>query len=282
MSGLENIIPTQRLVERKRSNFTKSLDLGEVNSIDCGNASYDRFSQSIHIVSHETQNHSNHGNAKSVSDSNGNTLKSSVKKYFPWFRGREASLVSTKSIKEHEIQTKGNRNERANQQLCSSGSLGNYTQENVNQNGGQCKCSKFHHHTFKNGTFYLPREATANQGMSFSSRMEFIEANRRHMTVCNTFWKPELSLNQQNYANRQVCCKYLIDFDSLWPEEGSLKSLLKDGIQNTALRDAISELALLAVVCGPVHLLEYMINLSLISKLNSMQIFLKCLKFLLS
>jgi hypothetical protein len=137
------------------------------------------------------------------------------------------------------------------------------------EDGSQCSCSKFHHHTFQGHTFFLPPEIPdkSESELLFSSKFEFLEANQRHLNVCNTFWRPSLSLNQQNYANRRTCYKYLVDFESLWPEENSLRSLLTDGIQNTALHDAISELALLAVVCGPVHLLESLINLSLVSKL---------------
>jgi hypothetical protein len=99
------------------------------------------------------------------------------------------------------------------------------------EDGSQCSCSKFHHHTFQGHTFFLPPEIPdkSESELLFSSKFEFLEANQRHLNVCNTFWRPSLSLNQQNYANRRTCYKYLVDFESLWPEENSLRSLLTDG-----------------------------------------------------
>jgi hypothetical protein len=91
------------------------------------------------------------------------------------------------------------------------------------EDGSQCSCSKFHHHTFQGHTFFLPPEIPdkSESELLFSSKFEFLEANQRHLNVCNTFWRPSLSLNQQNYANRRTCYKYLVDFESLWPEENT-------------------------------------------------------------
>jgi hypothetical protein len=58
MSALSNIIPESSLIERKRSNFTKSLDLGSYQ--ETGNQSFGigedidqnyLFFQSVHVLS---------------------------------------------------------------------------------------------------------------------------------------------------------------------------------------------------------------------------------------
>ena len=275
MSALSNIIPESSLIERKRSNFTKSLDLGSYQ--ETGNQSFGigedidqnyLFFQSVHVLSQPDGKYEIYSPQKSKSEFNNEnlpkkSLKWSLKKYLLGIKSSKHS--NKKKLLKGEGENIGrnyakNNHDNVNCQILIGGN---------HEDGSQCSCSKFHHHTFQGHTFFLPPEIPdkSESELLFSSKFEFLEANQRHLNVCNTFWRPSLSLNQQNYANRRTCYKYLVDFESLWPEENSLRSLLTDGIQNTALHDAISELALLAVVCGPVHLLESLINLSLVSKL---------------
>ncbi|VDI69482.1 Hypothetical predicted protein, partial [Mytilus galloprovincialis] len=199
-----------------------------VYSIDCGGPKdredIEDFSKSVHVLKQNDGKYKIHNNQKTPVDKN--THSKTVKTSL-----RHCSLVI-------------------------GGNL---------ETGEQCTCSKFHYHTFQNRTFFLPAvEISENVEKHFASKVEFVEANHRYLNVCNTFWRPALSLNQQRFSNRKIGIGNLVEFESLWPEESSLKSLLTDGLQNTALCDAISELALLAVVCGPVQLLESLISLALV------------------
>lgn len=259
MSTLGNIIPEKSLVDRKRSNFTKSLDLGGVQSIDCGgpqdHEDIDDFSRSVHVLRHHDGKFQIHSNQKPPVDKNtySKSVKTSLRQYFQWLKGVKSSndKKKLKTKQKHANCDKTNAS-------CPLVIGGNF------ETGGQCTCSKFHYHTFQNRTFFLPIEISEKAEKHFASRVEFVEANQRYLNVCNTFWRPALSLNQQRFSNRKIGIGSLVEFESLWPEEFSLKSLLTDGLQNTALRDAISELALLAVVCGPVQLLESLISSSLV------------------
>ena len=53
------------------------------------------------------------------------------------------------------------------------------------EDGSQCSCSKFHHHTFQGHTFFLPPEIPdkSESELLFSSKFEFLEANQRHLNV---------------------------------------------------------------------------------------------------
>ncbi|KAJ8320394.1 hypothetical protein KUTeg_001981 [Tegillarca granosa] len=86
------------------------------------------------------------------------------------------------------------------------------------------------------------------------TRDELIAANDRHLNICNTFWRPSLSMNQYIHGDPAV------EFDTLWPDNSSLKDLLQDGIQNTALRAAISDMTYISVICGPPYMIKYSLS----------------------
>ncbi len=80
-------------------------------------------------------------------------------------------------------------------------------------------------------------------------------------TICNTFWRPSLSFNAYKYGDP------LVDFGSLWPDDVTLRALLVEGYQAIELRKSIIQLCLLVLRCGPLRVLQCMLELRLIGKL---------------
>ncbi|XP_060074269.1 ankyrin-3-like isoform X2 [Ylistrum balloti] len=128
------------------------------------------------------------------------------------------------------------------------------------EDGSMCYCKSYHIHTFSKPDFCRTFD---NSNVEFDvslsrTRSDLIEANEKHLIICNTFWRPFLARSEFQDGDDPL------DFTSLWHEEGSLKELLRDGIQNTVLRTAISDVTLMAVSIGPVQLLRSLIDLSLV------------------
>ncbi|XP_033728424.1 LOW QUALITY PROTEIN: ankyrin-1-like [Pecten maximus] len=126
--------------------------------------------------------------------------------------------------------------------------------------GSTCSCKSYHIHTFSKPDFC---RVSDNYNVEFEVslsqiRSNLVEANEKHLIICNTFWRPFLAISEFHDGDD------VVQFTSLWHEEGNLKELLRDGIQNTVLRTAISDLTLMAVSVGPLQLLKSLIDLSLV------------------
>lgn len=124
-----------------------------------------------------------------------------------------------------------------------------------------CCCKSYHCHTFPKPDFCRMSSINVEFEASLAQmRTDLVEANEKHLIICNTFWRPFLSMSEFREG------KEIVKFDSLWLEEVSLKGLLRDSIQNTILRSAISELTMMAVAVSPLQLLKSLIDLSLVRK----------------
>ncbi|KAJ8320393.1 hypothetical protein KUTeg_001980 [Tegillarca granosa] len=116
-----------------------------------------------------------------------------------------------------------------------------------------CMCRGYHSHTYFKPEFFQSVKSEPSLDFEISiakTRDELIAANDRHLNICNTFWRPSLSMNQYIHGDPAV------EFDTLWPDNSSLKDLLQDGIQNTALRAAISDMTYISVICGPPYMIK--------------------------
>ena len=125
-----------------------------------------------------------------------------------------------------------------------------------------CTCEKYHSHTFTNGAalLYSNKQPYDFEQSLSKTRSDLISANEKHYNICNTFWRPSLSMNSYVHGDAQL------EYTSLWQSETLLMNWLRDAMQNTILKTAILELALLSVIAGPLHLLKCLINLKLVSK----------------
>ncbi|KAK3598963.1 hypothetical protein CHS0354_024634 [Potamilus streckersoni] len=129
-----------------------------------------------------------------------------------------------------------------------------------------CNCGKYHCHKFdfesgKRSSSQKMRssiEESITHKLTNPLQQELSACNEKHVTICNTFWKPFLAFSEYKHGQK------LIQFKDLWPNERIISDLLKLGIENAVLRDSIPDLCLLAVVCGPVDLLKALLNMSLI------------------
>lgn len=123
-----------------------------------------------------------------------------------------------------------------------------------------CACKSYHTHTFSKPEFFRTSDdGNVEFEVSLSQiRSNLVEANEKHLIICNTFWRPFLAISEFQDGDN------VVQFRSLWHDEGNLKELLREGIQNTVLRTAISDLTLMAVSIGPIQLLKSLIDLSLV------------------
>ncbi|KAL5005602.1 hypothetical protein ScPMuIL_016760 [Solemya velum] len=121
----------------------------------------------------------------------------------------------------------------------------------------QCQCKLYHCHTFSDAETKpaILRLLSSSETPSPKSH-DILAYNSNHYNIANSFWRPSLSMQQYKHGDP------LVTFSSLWPRD--LTSLLRDGMNNTALRHAISDLCRLGLVCGPVQLLRSLIELCLI------------------
>ncbi|XP_064646127.1 uncharacterized protein LOC135499321 [Lineus longissimus] len=77
--------------------------------------------------------------------------------------------------------------------------------------------------------------------------------------ICNTFWRPHLTFNPYKHGDD------VVEFGSLWPDQNTLKSLLVEAYQATSLRRSVLDICKLVVRCGPVRVLETLVNSRIIS-----------------
>ncbi|KAL3857650.1 hypothetical protein ACJMK2_012297, partial [Sinanodonta woodiana] len=136
------------------------------------------------------------------------------------------------------------------------------------KNNQTCTCGKYHFHTFdiesgkmsSSQNMPLLSEESITHKLTYQLQQELTACNEKHVTICNTFWKPFLAFSEYRHGQKPI------QFKDLWPNERKICELLKVGIENAVLRDSIPDLCLLAVVCGPVDLLKALLSMSLISK----------------
>lgn len=84
-----------------------------------------------------------------------------------------------------------------------------------------------------------------------------------HRNICMTFWKPQLSFSPYKYGDK------LVEYNSLWPSEQSLKKTMSEVCHDTVLRRAVLDMCKMSLRCGPVRLLKALLALKLVSKLLS-------------
>lgn len=142
--------------------------------------------------------------------------------------------------------------------------------ENVSSNESvhafDCQCGKHHGHKFKTETIYnrskFNLKSSINRVPSQKKLQEVVIGNENQRIICNVFWNPQLNFCEYKYGDKAV------EFQSLWPQEATIKSLLHDGkmIEEVGLRGALWELCHLIMVNGPVSVFRALIDQNIISK----------------
>lgn len=131
--------------------------------------------------------------------------------------------------------------------------------QNLPEKERRCQCKQYHCHTFSDADIKQALFRLTSTSETSSLKSHEVQAyNGNHLNIANACWRPSLSMQAYKHGDP------LVTFTSLWPRD--ITSLLRDGMNNTALRDAISDLCRLSLVCGPVQLLRSLIELCLIRK----------------
>lgn len=101
------------------------------------------------------------------------------------------------------------------------------------------------------------------QNTRISSEFGDVLMNR----IANIFWRASLSFHPFK------CSDCPATFVSLWPQGDSLQTLLLECVISTDLRKSVVDIALLALKCGPVKVLQTLVDGKIIGKIS----FLNCL-----
>ena len=145
--------------------------------------------------------------------------------------------------------------------LSSSGnSSGNFSNNN-------CQCGQFHSHTFKSERRKMSKLVIPEpeEHSPVKKTADISHGNENQKVISNIFWKPQLSFSEYKHG-----CD-LVKFQSLWPSKSSIKSLLTEGVECTerddiGLRGALSELCILALVDGPLTVLQALLEMKYLSE----------------
>ncbi|KAK6166591.1 hypothetical protein SNE40_023246 [Patella caerulea] len=131
-----------------------------------------------------------------------------------------------------------------------------------NRDDLECSCKLYHSHVFLDETINVDILKLEEQRLKAveNSRVTEIYQAEGNEDPGNIFWTPGLSFHP--YKNGDS----LVDFASLWPGKNELRDHLQNsGVQTTVLRNGtVSDLGRQAIVCGPIHLLDCLIQLRLI------------------
>lgn len=127
-----------------------------------------------------------------------------------------------------------------------------------------CQCGKYHCHKFKTQTYDTLQYSRPVRPIPVERQSQDVAiGNENQMTICNIFWNAQLNFCGYKYGDK------VIDFQSLWPQEVSIKSLLHDGVQELGLRGALWELVHLVMVAGPVSVLKLLLDENIIRKYSA-------------
>ena len=126
-----------------------------------------------------------------------------------------------------------------------------------------CQCGKYHCHKFKmeSSSSSASTRNSITRVPSVRKIQDVVLSNEHHMIICNIFWNAKINFCEYKHGDKTV------EFQSLWPQEGTVKSLLHDGIEELGLRGALWELCQLIIVNGPTFVLKALLDQNIIRKL---------------
>ncbi|KAK3082822.1 hypothetical protein FSP39_006354 [Pinctada imbricata] len=129
------------------------------------------------------------------------------------------------------------------------------------ENCMDCSCQGYHKHKVSQAEF-CPElnndETLSTLEKTLKLSEDLNEFNEKHLNICNTFWYPALSMCDYTNGDKKL------EFASLWQRGVALRDILRDGVQNTALRVALEEMTVMSLVCGPVELVQSLVDLGLV------------------
>ena len=120
------------------------------------------------------------------------------------------------------------------------------------------------HHSLRLGSSHSATSHHTSNTTQLSAGKRLTELtieNRNHLHISEIFWYASLSFCGYEHGISKP-----VPFSSLWPSEGQVLGLIKDGVLDELGRGALGDLCVLLLAAGPLHTLNTLINNKIVGK----------------